>query len=70
MKAYTDALAADAHYTRELERVYGMDACDMRYQPKRHTDPALIAARNAKLAADAIMREAFEVQRNAAYCKQ
>jgi hypothetical protein len=48
------ACYADNHYHWELIRVYGArEASDMRYRPHLHKDPDLIAARAAKLAADA-----------------
>jgi hypothetical protein len=48
------AYAADDAYQTELVRVYGPKrAGDMRYQPKAFSDAALIAARDAKVAADA-----------------
>jgi hypothetical protein len=44
---------ADTAYQQELVRVYGKKlASDMRYQPHKFTDAALIAAANAKVAAD------------------
>ena len=49
---YYAAIAADDAYNAELIRVYGANACEMRYRSKRFTDAALIEARKAKLAAD------------------
>ena len=46
------AYAADDAYQAELVRVYGKRAGDMRYQPNCFEDAALIAARDAKVAAD------------------
>ena len=49
---YSAAVAADDAYQRELVRVYGKAAGDMRYQSHKFTDQALIRARLDKLAAD------------------
>lgn len=46
------AYNADVAYQAELIRVYGSQADKMRYQPSRFNDPALIKARELKLAAD------------------
>lgn len=47
------AYAADDAYQAELVRVYGRrNAGDMRYQPNRFEDAALINAHTAKRAAD------------------
>ena len=47
------AYAADDAYQAELVRVYGKNAGDMRYRSRVFEDTALIAARDAKVAADA-----------------
>lgn len=58
--AYSAACAADEAYQAELVRVYGSRAGDMRYQSSKHDDPALIAAREAKLKADDVWRAAHQ----------
>ena len=54
VETFRRALEADAAFRRELVRVYGAKrARHMRYVADHvHTDPALVAAMNAKLAAD------------------
>jgi hypothetical protein len=52
------AYAADDAFQVELVRVYGKRAGDMRYQPNDFEDAALIAAHEAKRAADDAMHAA------------
>jgi len=60
---YKAALAADDAFRRELVRVYGeRNAGDARYK-LRHDDPAVEAAKNAKLAADEALRTATHTAR-------
>lgn len=49
------AYAADDAFQAELVRVYGKRAGDMRYQPNDFEDTVLIAAHEAKRAADEAM---------------
>lgn len=49
---YYAALAADAAFSAELQRVYGKSASDMRYRTNEFSDPHLVAAWERKLAAD------------------
>jgi len=53
-----NAYNADEAYHTELVRVYGKQAGDMRYQPSKFTDAALIRAREEKLAADKAWQDA------------
>ena len=54
--AYRAAVAADDAFQRELVRVYGESAGDMRYKRGKYTDARLQAASERKLAADRVMR--------------
>jgi hypothetical protein len=49
---YLVACNADDLFHAELVRVHGRKAAEFRYTPELDTDPALIAARAAKYAAD------------------
>lgn len=51
--AYYAAAAADSNYHAHLVRVYGEKAAGtMRYATNKHTDAELVAAGEAKVAAD------------------
>lgn len=57
-RLYTAALKADDAFSAELERVYGKNrAGDARYL-RNHKDKRVVAAKAAKLAADAALHNA------------
>lgn len=63
---YNAALAADDAFSRELVRAYGAkSAGDARYL-RTHADPAVNAAAQAKVNADAALHKATTEEREAA----
>jgi len=61
LELHRAALDADARFSAELERVYGARAGDFRYSSS-HSDPGVIAAKEAKLKADADWAKAIPLQ--------
>jgi len=58
-RAYYAAVAADAAYSLELQRTYGREACNARYDARGRATPTLAKLAAAKVAADDARRAAM-----------
>lgn len=63
-EAYAAAIAAEQRFTAALERAYGANAADQRYQ-LQHSDPEVAKAAAEKIAADRMLHDTLTAARQA-----
>jgi hypothetical protein len=60
---YKRAIHIDNAFSAELERVFGSQACNARYDERGRSTPSLLDLANAKVEADAALHNAFAARR-------